>query len=84
MDKQGYPFYIRLNGHTSEVISIYGKYCRSIWLKYPYIEIEVIADWRPVGETVGAIAVDRRRKEIVEAARNRLSPSYDDWDEIPF
>lgn len=85
MDRYGYPFYIRLNGLTSQFISIYGNYCKDIWITYPLIEIKVIRDWRPVGETPTAIELDRRRQEIITKAKNSLEHfGVDDWDEIPF
>ena len=85
MERWGYPFYIRFNGLTLDFICFYGNYCKTIFITIPLIEIEVIRNWRPVGENLGVIELDRRRQAIIERAKNSLEAfDVDDWDQIPF
>lgn len=83
-DRQGYPFYIKIYGLRQEIISIYGNFCKTIWITYPVIEIKIIKDWRPVGKIKRAIALDKERRAIIATARNRIKFPNDNWDEIPF
>ena len=84
LDRGGYPFYVEINGLTSEIISFHGNFRKTIWVTYPLIEIEIIKNWRPIGEIKRPIALYKERRAIIDAARNRLTNNYDDWDRIPF
>ena len=84
MDKQGYPFYIRIYGLTQEIISFHGNFCKSIWITYPCFEIQVIKNWRPVAKVKKPIALFKERQRIIDNARSRLTNIPEEWDEIPF